>query len=208
LTDLSKGEPNGFAILKDRNGDTQFLLIPTRRLQGIESPELLAPDAPNFWQAAWLARTYVIARVGHDLPRNAIGLAINSAGQRSQDQLHIHIDCVDPKVTKSIINNLNAIGDGWGELPVLLAGRHFRARRVNQSDLQGLNLFQILQQDAAGLDLGQETLVVIGATFGEARDGFILLAERAVDSVENSGHGEDLLDHCCAVSRARQSAPE
>jgi CDP-diacylglycerol pyrophosphatase len=204
LTDLSEGEPNGFAILKDINGDTQFLLIPTRRMSGIESPELLAPDAPNYWQAAWLARTYVIARIGHDLRRNAIGLAINSAGRRSQDQLHIHIDCVDPQVTKSLLDNLNAIGDGWAELPVLLAGRHFHARRVGRSDLKGMNLFQILQQDTTDPDLGHETLVVIGASFGAARDGFILLAERATDSVENSGHGEDLLDHSCAVGRDRR----
>jgi CDP-diacylglycerol pyrophosphatase len=203
LTDLSKAEPNGYAILKDINGDTQFLLIPTRRASGIESPELLAADAPNYWQAAWLARTYVVARVGHDLPRNAIGLAINAAGHRTQDQLHIHIDCVKPQVTKSLLDNLNAIGDGWGELPALLADRHFRARRVGQSDLEGMNLFQILQQDSADLDLGQETLVVIGASFGAGRDGFVLLAERATDAVKNSGHGEDLLDSSCAVGHGR-----
>ena len=57
---LARGEPDdGYAVLKDLLGRTQYLLIPTRRLDGIESPELLAADAPNYWRDAWVARTYV-----------------------------------------------------------------------------------------------------------------------------------------------------
>ena len=37
----------GYALLKDRDGDTQYLLIPTLKVTGIESPSILAPDAPN-----------------------------------------------------------------------------------------------------------------------------------------------------------------
>src|ERR1700753_2720154 len=45
----------GYAIRKDINGATQFLLIPTVRLGGIESPEILAPGAPNYFAQAWAA---------------------------------------------------------------------------------------------------------------------------------------------------------
>src|SRR5476649_2955555 len=55
----------GTAILKDRNGKTQFLLIPTVPVTGIESPLVLAADAPNYWQAAWAARHLVEGLVGH-----------------------------------------------------------------------------------------------------------------------------------------------
>src|SRR5258707_15471950 len=54
--DLAGGEGRGTAVLKDLVGVAQFLLIPTSRLGGIESPELLAPDAPNYWVPAWQAR--------------------------------------------------------------------------------------------------------------------------------------------------------
>jgi CDP-diacylglycerol pyrophosphatase len=43
LVDLSGGENPGYAVLKDINGATQFLLIPTMRITGIESPEVLEP---------------------------------------------------------------------------------------------------------------------------------------------------------------------
>jgi len=55
LVDLA----GGYAVLKDIRGATQFLLIPTARITGIESPEILAPDAPNYWQEAWEARRFV-----------------------------------------------------------------------------------------------------------------------------------------------------
>ena len=41
----------GWAVLKDREGATQFLVIPTARIAGIEDRALLAPDATNYWQA-------------------------------------------------------------------------------------------------------------------------------------------------------------
>ena len=95
---LADGERDGYAILKDLLGTTQYLLIATRPISGIESPDLLAPDAPNYWRAAWQARSYVSRRAKIELPREAVGMAINSAFARTQDQLHIHIDCVRPDV--------------------------------------------------------------------------------------------------------------
>jgi CDP-diacylglycerol pyrophosphatase len=87
--DLKGGIDKGYVILKDRVGIAQFLLIPTRRIAGIESPDLLAPSAPNYWAAAWQNRTYVMAAVKRNLAWNTVGLAINSALSRSQDEFHI-----------------------------------------------------------------------------------------------------------------------
>ena len=53
--------PGRYALLRDRTGVAQHLLIPTDRISGIESPLLLAPDAPNYWADAWDARRYVEA---------------------------------------------------------------------------------------------------------------------------------------------------
>src|SRR5271157_6353650 len=91
--DLGEGEAEGVAILKDLVGAAQMLAIPTRRITGIEDPQMLAPDAPKVFAAAWKAEALVEARLQHPLPREAIAIAINSKWARSQSQLHLHIDC-------------------------------------------------------------------------------------------------------------------
>src|ERR1051325_9340828 len=96
--DLKDGAEHGYAVLKDLHGATQYLLIPTQRIVGIESPELLAPNAANYFADAWNARGFVEKALGHALPIDALGLAVNSKLARTQNQLHVHIDCVRPDV--------------------------------------------------------------------------------------------------------------
>ena len=61
---------DGYVILKDRRGRTQYLLIPTDRVTGIESPYLLTPGAPNDFAYAWGERGYVERAAGRALPRS------------------------------------------------------------------------------------------------------------------------------------------
>jgi len=194
------GTAKGYAVLKDIVGDAQFLLIPTKRLSGIESPDLVAPDAPNYWQAAWEARRYLNLKLERTLPRNAIGMAVNSSAKRSQDQLHIHIDCVRPEVVRALAEHADDIGEQWRTTPFRLIGRYFIARRVSSPDLEDVNPFRLLYSSSAdaAADMGHETLIVVGATFSNHREGFVLLSEKAT-TIKGSGHGEDLLDHTCAV---------
>jgi CDP-diacylglycerol pyrophosphatase len=201
---LIGGEKNGFAVLKDRKGKAQFLLIPTRKIAGIESPDLLTPDSPNYWQAAWEARKYVLERLEHEAPRGALGMAINSSIRRGQDQLHIHVDCVQPDVLTQLGKRADEIPQEWSKLSFDLGGRRYLAKRLDSADLEGVNPFQLLAQgvEAARIDMSRETLVVVGATFAEGHDGFIVLADRVDPSTGNDAHGEDLLDHTCAIADA------
>ena len=200
LVDVAGGEEQGVAILKDRNGIAQHLAIPTRRVTGIESPDILDAAAPNYWRAAWAARSFLNARLAHELPRDAVGLAINAASQRSQDQLHIHIDCVAPDVRDALNAYRANLTADWHVLPFLLAGRRYWARRLDSVDLSDAAPFRLLADGVAGAkgDMAQETLVAIGAVFAPASPGFILLADHADPS--GGGHGEDLLDAHCAVA--------
>jgi CDP-diacylglycerol pyrophosphatase len=43
----------GYVLFKDRNGPLQYLLMPTYRINGTESPLLLDPLTPNFFWQAW-----------------------------------------------------------------------------------------------------------------------------------------------------------
>jgi CDP-diacylglycerol pyrophosphatase len=200
--DISAGEDNGVAILKDLVGVAQFLAIPTRRVTGIEASDLLDAPAPNYWRAAWTARSAMEARLGKPLPREDVGMAINSSLARSQDQLHIHIDCLAPDVRGALDSHSAALTADWRLLSFDLKGRRYLARRLDSADLADAAPFQLLAKssdDAAG-HMGLETLVVVGANFGSG-PGFILLADRADPAAGDFAHGEDLLDHSCAIVR-------
>jgi CDP-diacylglycerol pyrophosphatase len=190
-----------YAVLKDRRGHTQFLLIPTRQSPGIEDPALLAADAPNYWQAAWAARKYVFDSAGKALPRNDVGMAINSRWSRSQTQLHIHIDCLRPDVADQLASHLADVGDAWTPFPVTLDGHTYTARRVRSPDLQGVNPFALLSTaiPTGQPGMGDRTLVVVGETFA-ADSGFVLLSDVVDASHTDAAHGEDLLDHTCALA--------
>ncbi len=193
--DLSEGVSRGSAVLKDLVGATQFLLIPTTRVTGIESPEILAADAPNYFADAWRARSFVEQRAGRGLPRDWVSLAVNSSAARSQNQLHIHIDCVSADVRRALTTYAGAIGPTWSPFPVPLAGESYRAMAVPGEEL-AVEPFRLLADALSGGDsMGGQTLVVVGSTGVDGAPGFVLLAGRADPADPRSGHGEDLQDH-------------
>jgi CDP-diacylglycerol pyrophosphatase len=200
--DLAGGEGRGTAVLKDLVGVAQFLLIPTGRLGGIESPELLAPDAPSYWDAAWQARRYVDERLHRQLPRDAIGLAINSAYGRTQAQFHIHVDCLRVDVRDFLHAHDSEIGQQWSEPRFRFNGHAYRAMRIDGAAL-GADPFKLLADGVPGAraSMGSETLVLSGAIFADGKEGFYLLADRADLLTGDRASGEELLDHDCAVAK-------
>jgi CDP-diacylglycerol pyrophosphatase len=179
----------GYAVLKDIVGDTQFLLIPTTRVSGIDSPEILAQGAPNYFEAAWQARHFVDERAHRNLPRDDISLAINAADAISQNQLHIHVDCVRLDVQAALREHADAIGTSWAPFPAKLVGHDYVAMRIDQADLTHANPFLLLADGIPGArgDMGAYTLIVVGQP-----SGFVVLA--------GHGWGEALQDHACTVA--------
>jgi len=192
---------HGFVVFKDIAGRAQILLIPTRRVTGIEDPQLLSSRGPNYWQAAWEARGSFSQRLGQQVPREAIGMAINSALGRTQDQLHIHVDCLRPDVVAVLRARGDRIGGRWSDLPVPLAGRRYRAMRIMGEDLGSRDPFRLLAagDPLAHADMGQQTLVVTGYRSARGKPGFLLLSHRADPAAGDRAHGEDLLDHRCTA---------
>lgn len=202
---LAHGVQRGYALLKDRRGREQYLLIPTARVSGIESPRLRGDVLPNYFAAAWAARHYVGAALGRSLPRDDVALAINSRVGRSQDQLHIHIDCVREDVRRRLDRLATTLGAHWSPVPGGLLGHRYRALRVDGRALAS-NPFHLLATALpAGHGLGDWTLVVVGQTFAGGRPGFVILASRA--SAHNHASGEELMDHACALGRVSSHRP-
>jgi CDP-diacylglycerol pyrophosphatase len=201
--ELQDGGSRGFAILKDLRGETQFLLIPTARIAGMESPDILAPGAVNYFADAWEARSYVSQALHKTLPPDDISLAINSAESRSQDQLHIHVDCVRSDVFEALHANEAAIGNHWAAFPHPFFGHHYMAMWVPGEHLGSNNPFQLVAEGLPGArqNMGQRTLVVVGLTRADGTKGFVLLEDQVNKESHDLASGEELQDHACRIGR-------
>ena len=193
LVDLGAGERHGYAVLKDLVGATQYLVIATDRISGVESPTLLEPDATNYFAAAWRASSFVDARAGVDIPRDWMSLAINSAVARTQNQFHIHVDCVRADVRETLSRHIADVGSDWAPFPKPLRGHPYLAMAVAGETLDATNPVQLLADRVD--DMGLETLVMVGTYLSDGQPGFILLAGRADPAAGNLGAGEELQDH-------------
>jgi len=205
--DISGGVDRGYAILKNIFGTSHYLLIATGQLSGIESPALLAPDAPNYFAEAWEARSYVFEALGRTLPRDGVGLAINSTASRSQDQMHIHMDCMRADVSAELRRHNVEIGDRWAPLKFPLAGGHrYTAMWVPGEQLGANNPFKLLAEGIPGAtqNMGERTLVVVGASRADGTPGFVILTNQVDRKRGELAHGEELQDHRCRIATPKE----
>jgi len=200
--------PAGYVVLKDRVRGPEVMVMPTSRVAGIEDPAARGPAAPNYWQGAWLARRYVEQFAGRRLPRDDVAMAINSVYGRSQNQLHIHVDCIHRDVKEALAANLARIGSAWSGFTLDLHRHRYRAMWLAGADLAGRNPFDLLADGdpAARADMGRETLVVAPVTRPDGVPGFVLLASMAEHRVGGEGHGESLLDNRCDLPSGAETS--
>jgi CDP-diacylglycerol pyrophosphatase len=206
---LAQGEAGGFAILKDAKGNTQYLVIPTAKITGIESPAILAPNAINYFSEAWAVTDLVDQRLNHTLPRTDFAIAINSVSGRSQNQLHIHVDCIQPRAKSELEQLGPEIRTTWQTLPVNLLGREYRAMWLPGTQLGQRNPFHLLASSLSDPTqaMGGHTLVLVGAE-RDGQAGFFLLDGKApAFAIALSpwvklgfGSGEELEDHGCQLA--------
>jgi CDP-diacylglycerol pyrophosphatase len=200
---LTDGPRRGYVVLKDREGPTQYLLMPTDKITGIEDAKLLEPDRPNYFAQAWAARGLVEAKLGKPVPRDEMSVAVNSPYGRSQDQLHLHIDCLDLAVRDALRADAARIGPRWSRRAFTLAGQPYRIERVDGETL-AVDPFRRLAQDmpVPASQMAAWTLVLVGETAADGQAGFYLIAGRIDPKTGNRASGEALQDHACAGQRA------
>lgn len=190
----------GYAVLKDIRGRSQYLVLPVARITGIGSPAVLEPDAPNYLADAWTARLYVDAALHRIMPRDDLILAVNSKYGRTQNQLHIHVDCIRIDVHRALRRLLPDVTGQWKRLPAPLQGHAYLAKWVSGAAL-AIDPFRSLAAALPwGAHMAQYGLAVAGAHSPAGRPGFILLATRADVAEGNYGSAEELQDHACAIA--------
>jgi CDP-diacylglycerol pyrophosphatase len=200
--DTPHGTADGYVVFKDRDGRYQYLVLPLARTTGIEDPALLAPGAPNYFADAWAARLYVEAALHAAQPRGVLSMVVNSEHGRSQDQLHIHLDCIRPDVHDALQRLLPTITDRWHTLSEPLPPHQhiYQARWVEGEGLS-INPFQSLASSLRdGDSMALHSLVVVSARSSQGKPGFILLSGHVDPARDDRGSGDELQDRDCAMA--------
>lgn len=187
----------GYVVFKDRNGPLQYLLMPTYRINGTESPLLTEPFTPNFFWLAWQARSFMSQNYGQEIPDSAVSLAINSRTGRTQNHFHIHISCLRKDVRAQLDDNMAKIGTRWLPLAGGLRGHEYLARRVTENELAQRSPFMMLAEEVpeARDHMGSYALAMVR----QSDDTFVLLATQRNLLAFDLASAEEIQDHQCDI---------
>ncbi|MGY2046736.1 CDP-diacylglycerol diphosphatase [Methylobacterium sp. JK268] len=193
--DLGTPDRPGTAILRAPGQRTHLVVMPTADVIGLEAPVLQGPAGVAYWRAALAARRDVTEVFGDRLPGAEVGLAVNSPTGRSQDQLHIHVDCVRPQTRALLRRYARSLPAGWVVLPTTIQGGRLAAMRVPAAAVDDFNPFAALAAaPGAAAGLRHTTFAAISAPPDDPAGGFYLLLVR-----QPYAAAEKLLDHRCTI---------
>lgn len=187
----------GYVVFKDRNGPLQYLLMPTYRINGTESPLLIEPQTPNFFWLAWQSRNFMSMKRGAEVPDSAVSLTINSPTGRTQNHFHIHISCLRADVREKLDAQQAQISTQWLPFPGGLGRHEYLARRVTEQDLVQQSPFMMLANE---LPEAREHMGRFALAMAQQSDGsFVLLATERNLLLLNRASAEELQDHQCHI---------
>ena len=176
-------------------------MAPTRKITGVEDPFLYSGDAPNYFDAAWRARSFLEGPDGKSPDRDRVALAVNSGVARTQDQLHIHIGCLVPAAKTAVQTIAPQLGLGeWAQVGPIIPHSMFWAMRIRGTDLATVQPFA-LAADYFGDRVRNraEIMIAVVPVRVAGDDDFLILASYA-----HAPHAwwpvgaEDLLDTSCS----------
>lgn len=190
----------GYVLLKDMAGVAQYLLMPDSDITGIEDARILTSPT-NYFAAAWNARGLVETKLGRKIARDTMAVTVNSQYGRSQDLLHLHIDCLGAPA-RGDLAGLTGVGESWSAAPVMIAGHPYYVRRVLGAELT-VNPFKLVADELPGAkdEMRAWTIGLVGASF-DGKPGFWLLAGKADPAGGEWGSAESIQDHDCKLPLA------
>jgi len=186
---------NGYVFYKVDYDKYQYLLMPLKKITGVEDPQLLDADLPPYLYMAWWGRDLVSEKTGRTVKEKDISITINPLNSRSQDQLHLHISCLAQPV-RTALDNVTTYSSSWAEFPQPLQGITWQYRKITLAELKQRNLFKEINDNvvANGKEMQYTTIALLNID----NNDFLLLTASG-DS--NKGiAAETLQDHDCAVA--------
>ena len=200
--ETGEGVERGYAVVRAPFEAAHIVVTPTVRTVGIEAERLRGADAPNYFGDAWASRHFVTDALARKPARDDLALAVNSRLGRSQDQLHVHVDCIRQTVKRALAATRGIRPGAWTRLTVLPRAPRYEATALDEQDLARTNIFALVQAglrvEAAAMD--EVTVVVVGAEVS-GRPGFVVMARRRLADSRDDAHGEALMDHACSAFR-------
>jgi CDP-diacylglycerol pyrophosphatase len=129
-----------------------------------------------------------------------MAVSVNSLYGRSQDLLHLHVDCLTPAARAAIAALAPKLGRTWSNKPFEIVGHRYLALRLD-GEAPAADPFRLLAAGVPGARarMGAWTLVMAGVEV-RGRPGFVLLAGRADPLRGEFASGEVLQDHDCALA--------
>jgi CDP-diacylglycerol pyrophosphatase len=203
--DLAGGDGRGVVVLRPPLSD-DTIVSPTRRISGIEDPFLQSPEAPNYFDAAWHARTFLKSVDGQTPERDAIALIVNPAAVRDQDQLHIHLGCLVPRARRALAAAAPKVPMGeWAPVGAIIPHTMFWGFRIPGTQLSSVDPFRLAAQAVAGKAKGPGDLtIVVAGVRVENDDEFLILASYAkAPGAWWTVGAADLLDSTCPAAPRR-----
>jgi CDP-diacylglycerol pyrophosphatase len=141
--DLSGGQERGDVILRSPLSN-DLIVAPTRQIVGIEDPFLQPPGAPNYFSAAWRARSFLKGADGRTPERDEIALVANSAVVRTQDQLHIHVGCLKSPAKRALDAAAPKVPIGkWVRIGAVIPHTVFWGMRIKGTDPSDIEPFRL-----------------------------------------------------------------
>jgi CDP-diacylglycerol pyrophosphatase len=160
-------KPEYVVLPGDPENNHDFLLVPTKRIKGIECPLLWTEyKGINYWEDAW---TQATNGGKGNVTYSVVGLGVNSVGPRKEAQLHIHmagfrdgafeeIKRQDGKITRQ--------PGAWPDSIIEVDGYLYRALHLPSLSQ---NIFVLLYDDVVRPlkdDMGEQAVLVTKAAGG------------------------------------------
>lgn len=186
---------NGYVFYKVDYDKYQYLLMPLKKITGVEDPQLLDTDLPRYLWMAWWGRDLVAEKTGRTVKERDISITINPINSRSQDQLHLHISCLAQPV-RAALDSVASWSSRWAEFPQPLQGNSYYYRKITLDELEHKNLFKEINDYvvASGKEMQYTTIALLNLD----TDHFLLLTASG-ESAKGIA-AETLQDHACAVA--------
>lgn len=190
----AKDETGEYVIVRDCSPKKPevYLIIPVKHITGMDDSQVFSPAVAGLWEDAWLwSRKYP----GEPPARTA--LAINSKSGRSQNQLHIHISCVLPEVSKTLESADIPFYPARAVSLELGPGKNtYMAVKITNLESEN-SPFKIIQaMPGISNDMKDQSIAVVGSK--KAGEYYVL--NTSVGGT-NRGHAEELLEQTCALNQ-------